>query len=676
MLTGRRAFEAEHDVAVAHSILHDDPDPPSAHRQGLSPALDDLVLRLLEKTPARRPSNATALLADLARVESTRPRFTHAVPRWWRRSSRAAKRHARLALAATAAVLVGAVAYAAAGGSSIARVAAPQRTTIAVLPFQNLTAADSHAYLAGGLHDEVLSQLVTVPSLKIIGPGSVSRYGGARTPPVQQIASELGAGTVVTGSVQVVGRRVRVHVQLVDPRYDRPLWVERYDRTLDDVLAIENDIARQVAATVGAVVSGPEGTATISMPAERTKAYLLYLQAKQLERVPGLEQANLEKAVRLYEEALALDPTLAVAHAALSIDHGYMYWLRYDMTPARLQRQRAEAETALRLAPNLPQSHEAMAKVHAVGPDGDRREGIKEIRIALRGAPNDSRLWRWLAAGYRTQGEWDEYEKAFMRAVELDPRDIDLLADYGGFTHQRMGRFADAIRWYDRAQHLVPDTIGFTIGKAWIQAGWTGDWDGIRAVLNSEPARRRRQQGAIYPLLNLRFLDRQPDSMLTLLKEARTPVFQATLSFEPVSLWFARAHELRGDTAAARAAWERALGTIDSALVKWPLDWPVHGARGLALARLGRRAEALEEVGSLRTNFIYRKDRFLRPFVSLAIARTLAALGDAGPAVEELGSVMSEHENGLTVHVLRKDPSWDRIRSDPRFTALLAEHDH
>jgi serine/threonine-protein kinase len=260
--------------------------------------------------------------------------------------------------------------------------------------------------------------------------------------------------------------------------------------------------------------------------------------------------------------------------------------------------------------------------------------------------------------------------------VELDPRDIDLLSDYGGFTHQRMGRFADAIRYYDRAQSLVPpqDTIGFTTAKAWIYMGWTGKMGPIRTVLESEPWRVRRRNGVIYPLLNLRHLERQPDSMLKLLKEARTPVFQQTLSFEPVSLWAARAHQMRGDRAAARAAFDSALVTIDSAIVKWPLDWPIHNARGLALAGLGRREEALSEVQAMRDNFIYRKDAFLRPFVAMGIARIFAAAGEPASAVAALEGVMSEQRNGLTVHTLRADPSWDPIRDHPRFRALLAKY--
>jgi serine/threonine-protein kinase len=131
---------------------------------------------------------------------------------------------------------------------------------------------------------------------------------------------------------------------------------------------------------------------------------------------------------------------------------------------------------------------------------------------------------------------------------------------------------------------------------------------------------------------------------------------------------------MRGDTAAARVAFDSALVIIDSAIVKWPEDWPIHEARGHALAGLGRRDEALAEIRAMRENFIYRKDAFLRPYIGIGMARIFADLGDANSAVEELEKVMSAPRNGFTVHRLRLEPNWDTIRDHPRFRALLAKY--
>jgi len=675
LLTGRKPFGGEEEIAIAHAILHDQPLPPSTHRAEMPAALEDLVLRLLQKDPGRRHPAAAELLDDLARVGVVAVGVRHSLRRRLRRASHILSSNRALMLAASGAtVLIGASGYAAIARKHVDRAAVAGRMAIAVLPFRNLSAADSSAYLADGLQDEILTQLYKVPALKVIGRNSVMSYSGPTTSSLRQIANELGVGTIVEGSVQVVGNRVRVNVQLMDPLSDRPLWVERYDRTLDDVFAIQSDIARQIVATVGAALSGAERTALTQVPTAKSQAYLLYLQGKEYERRPGYGRAKYEAAARLYEQALALDATFALAHAALSINHGYMYWTRHDMTPARLARQRAEAEAALRLAPGLPQAHEAMGIVHNVGPDTDVPEGLKEFQIALRGAPNDARLWRGVASAYRRLGNWEHYDEPFEKAVQLDPRDVDLLWDYGGLTHERMGRYADAIRWYNRALSLAPDMIWTSIDKAWVYVWWQGQLDTLRMVMSGEPGQTARRNGWILHHTRFLLIERQPDSLLKLLKMAHLPVIQSTLTFHPSSLYAAWAHQLRGDRAAARAAFDSALVILDSAIVKFPEDWPMRQTRGMALAGLGRRDEALREASWLRGSFIHRKDLFLRPYVVIGAAQILAHAGEPDAAVDDLERLLADEAPALSVHALRLEPVWDPIREHPRFRALLAKY--
>lgn len=169
-------------------------------------------------------------------------------------------------------------------------------------------------------------------------------------------------------------------------------------------------------------------------------------------------------------------------------------------------------------------------------------------------------------------------------------------------------------------------------------------------------------------------MERQPDSLLRLLKEARVPVFQSAFQFEPVALWSAAAHELRGDLPAARAAYDSALAVADSGVTTYPDDFSVHVARGMALAGLGRRAEALDEVRKIRENFLY-KDVWVRgSHMQIGIARIHAELGDADATVADLEQMLSQRYTGLTIHVLRLDPGWDQVREHPRFQALLTKY--
>jgi serine/threonine protein kinase/Flp pilus assembly protein TadD len=674
MLTARKPFGGEEEVAITHAILHDQPVPISTYRRDVALAVEDVVFRLLQKDAARRYPSAVELLRDFDRAGTATLGTRDSLRRHLRSAGRALSGKRARVSALSVVITVSAVgAYAGVAKRNASSVAVASRAAIAVLPFRNLNPDSSHAYFVSGLHDEILTQLHKIPQLKVIARSSVMGYSGPKTPPLKQIAGELGVGTIVDAGVQVVGNRARVNVQLMDGATETPLWVEQYDRTLEDAFALQRDIAQQVVATVGVVLGDAERSALASVPSEKARAYLLYLQGKEFERRPERTQENLESAGRLYEQAIGLDSGFALAHAALAGIHAWMYIARYDMAPTRLARMRTEAETAVRLAPNSPDAHLAMGGALNVGPNTNPHAALKEWQLAARLAPNDPRVIGHLLSFYRQTGNWEEYEKLFKEIVELDPRNVDLLTDYGGETHARMGRFADAIHWFERVASITGDTVVLSLRKAFMYGIWKGDMRPLRTWMRGEGGRIARRNGWIIPQINFWLFERQPDSLLFVLKEGHQPVFQSAFVFEPAALWSAAAHELRGDLEAARAAYDSALAVADSGVRMYRDDFSVHVARGAALAGLGRRAEALDEVRKVRENFLF-KDVWVREIMLAGIAQIHAKLGDANATVGALDEILSQRYAGLTIHVLRLDPAYDRIREHPRFRALLKKY--
>ena len=677
ILTGRTPFEGEQQIAVAQAILHNAPVPPTTHRADVPVMVEDVVLRLLEKNPDKRYAVAADLLADLARVGSATEGLRHVLQRRWRRARNAfSSRRGRRLVLATAMVVIAAGSYAAVALKGAAAAVAPARTAIAVLPFRDLSADSSHAYFANGLQDEIINQLYKVPGLKVIGRGSVMAYIGGARGSLKQIGEQLGVGSIVDATVQISGSRVRVNVQLVDAATETPLLVQQYDRTLDDAFALQSDIARQIVPTVGVVLGNAEQHALADVPTAKSQAYLLYLQAKEIERRRDgfFNRENLDTAGRLYRQAIALDSSFALAHAALSGTHAWMYIMRFDMSPERLELQRAEAETALRLAPTSPEAHVAMSGALDVGPHSDHDAAHKEMQLAQRYAPNDARMIARNLSYYRQTGNWDEYEKTFLKAVDLDPRNADFLRDYGGDTHVRMGRWADALHWYERAASITGDTSALPLLRAWANVHWKGDLQLLHAWMSGEGGRvaRRDPSGNAFLLASYWYVTRQPDSMLAVLRMERQRVWQGSFQFEPVALWRAQAHEMRGDQRAARAQYDSALALADSGVRTFRDDYAPHWARAVALAGLGRRAEALEEVQKVRDNFLFR-DLWLREDMLFGIAGVYAKLGDAEATVATLEEVLSQKCAGKTVNTLRF-AEWDRVRDDPRFQALLKKY--
>jgi len=547
----------------------------------------------------------------------------------------------------------------------------PPPTAIAVLPFRNLTADPSQAYFAVGLHEELQAQLAKVAALRVIGSASVGGYRQT-SKPLNQIGEELAVGSIVEGSVQVLGNRLRVIVQLIDPVTEVDLWAETYDRPLDDVFAVQSDIAQRIVSAVGVTLSRAEAGSITAAPTANAEAYLLYLQGLEYGGRPGDRREDLAIAQRHYERALELDSTFALAHAALSTVHGRIFSRRLDVSPARAELQLREARAALRLAPDLPEAHVAMALTYCCGRYSDRRE-LEALTTASRYAPNDAFLWNAISVVEARLGNWDSVELAFERARRLDPRNADLWQAQGNRLHC-LRRYPEAIEAYRRALLLAPDYVQPHISLAWSFILWKGETDTLRSVLNGLPdvepgggAPRVRLGQA-----DLLIWDRQPDSLLALLRALPGDVWTSGETFASRLMMAGSAHFLRGDSAAARAAFDSAATLLDTTLRVHPSDASLHMARGMVMAILGRRAEAIREVRWLEQSDGYRNNHNC-PSEPEARALILAHLGETDSALAAIERLLAGPSR-VTVHTLRLDPVWEPIWGEPRFQALLVKY--
>ena len=547
----------------------------------------------------------------------------------------------------------------------------PPRSAIAVLPFRNLTADKSQAYFAVGLHDELLTQLAKVAALRVIGSVSVGSYQQTATP-LHQIGEELAVGSILQGSVQVLGNRLRVAVQLVDPVTERHRWAESYDRPLDDAFAVQSDIAQRIVSAVGVTLSRAEAGEISSAPTGNAEGYLLYLQGLEYARRPGDLPENLMIAQRLYERALRLDSTFALAHAELSTVHARMLSRRYDASPARAELQLREARAALRFAPELPQARLAMALTHCCGRFSDRRV-LEELSAASQRAPNDPFLWSEISNLQARLGNWDSADVAFEYARRLDPRNASLFLAQGNRLHCRR-RYAEAIESYRRALVFAPDFIQPHIALAWSYILWKGELDTLRAVLrglpDAEPGGGAPRLGFEQALLLL--WERRPDSVLALLRTLRGDALSSGESFESRLGLAASAYQLLGEEAKAQAALDSAARMVDSALHANPGDARLHMTRAGLLAVLGRRAEARGELRWLEQSDGYHNVRNC-PMEPEARAIILAQIGEADSALAAIERLLAGTSR-VSAHTLRLDPVWDAIRSDPRFQALLVKY--
>src|SRR5437762_5884055 len=368
--------------------------------------------------------------------------------------------------------------------------------SIAVLPLENLSDGKENAFFAAGIQDELLSNLAKIKDLKVISRTSVMQYKSGITHNIKEIAQQLGVSNVVEGSVRRSGDHVRVSVQLIDAKTDRHLWVQSYDRTLTDALALEGELATEIASAVGATLTPRERALVASKPTNSPAAYDAYLRGRALMGASAIDRSTLESAIRSYQEAVKLDPNFVLAWAYLSYRQSDYYWVGIDKSPARLTAAKDALDRALALNPNLPETHLAVGYYRYYG-ERDFTAALAEFQQAERGLPNNVDVIRAIGLIQRRLGDWDEAIASLRRAVELDPRNVEV-SDVLAITYIVVRRFPEALAIADRVLALEPTNRDALWRKA--DVFWsTGDLKAVEPLLaNPGTDPRMRGMQALY----------------------------------------------------------------------------------------------------------------------------------------------------------------------------------
>jgi TolB-like protein/Flp pilus assembly protein TadD len=362
--------------------------------------------------------------------------------------------------------------------------AIPEKS-VAVLPFENLSADPENAFFTDGVQDQVLNNLAKIADLKVISRTSVMQYKTGVRRNLRRIANELGVAHVIEGSVQRAANRVRVSAQLIDARRDTHLWAESYDRPLDDVFAIQTQIAKAIATQLKAKLSQAEKAAIEQPPTTNLIAYDRYLRAEKLFLLTPDEVAfeNVHQAIRLLDQAIAHDPTFLLAYCLLSRIHAYLYFAGFDHTPARVALAKEAGDAALRLGSDRGEPHLAAAYV-AYWCYRDYETALTEVDIARRKLPSDTAVFEITSLIARRQGDWEQCKRNLERAVELDPRSVSLLQGAAD-TYQELRRYPEAAAAWDRALAITPGAVTLRVRRAQVNLESRADMQPMHEVIQS-----------------------------------------------------------------------------------------------------------------------------------------------------------------------------------------------
>jgi adenylate cyclase len=332
--------------------------------------------------------------------------------------------------------------------SSFAATAIPNKS-IAVLPFDNLSRDPDNAYFVEGIQDEILTRLAKIADLKVIARSSTQRFQNKGDLP--QIARQLGVAHLLEGSVQKVNDQVRVNVQLIKAANEAHLWADTFDRKLTDIFAVESEIAKTIADTLQARLSGAEKTALSKRPTENPEAHELYLKGRHFWN--RRTEADLNKALEYFQQAIQKDPSYALAYAGLADSYSVLPNYTDSAPKQYIDKATPAARRAVELDDSLAEAHAALA--NAIGADLQLVACEAEFKRAFELNPNYASAHQWYGEVLQSLGRFDEAIAELQRAHNLDPLSLVITSILAGALNSG-GRTEEALQQVKRALDLDP----------------------------------------------------------------------------------------------------------------------------------------------------------------------------------------------------------------------------
>jgi serine/threonine-protein kinase len=668
MLTGQLPFPDQTLEGVARRAS---PPAPSTIGSDLPAGIDAVVARALAPRPDDRFQSTTALAQALSDAAASAlgagsPALPTRRPAWRRPWAIAA------AVMGVASVAAGIVAMRRSATGELSGSAMPfpaAGPTLAVLPFENVGAADD-AYFAAGVSDELASRLTSVAAVRVMSPGSTRQYRNTKKPR-EQIGRELGVDYLLDGRVRwdrsdTTSRRVRVTVELVRTRDGSSVWADHYEAKTVDLFDVEGQIGQRVATALEIALGARERKTISARPTENFEAYSYFLRGEALRTAEEDALNNSPRAVQMFERAVTLDPKFALAFARLAKTHADIYWANTDRTAKRLALAKAAADSALRLDPELPEAHISLGYYYSWGLR-DFGHALAELSKAAERQPGNGEIFSIRGAILRRSGRLPEAVANLERALELDPRTPQLAFNIANI-HGAMRNYADAVRYLDRTLALNPRWAGIYADRATFMLSGTGD---VAA------ARRSITDGMALPDAG-KIIDRL---------RFGAEVFVGYTARDSAVLRSLTPDLFRGDTAQYMvwtADWarrhaqpERARAYADSARVilerhvaAEPVEAGTRMQLAITYAELGRKDDALREAARAADILPVSRDGNDGADLQQDYALVETLVGETDAAVKRLTYLLSIPSD-LSVNLLRFDPTWDPLRGNPAFQRLI-----
>jgi non-specific serine/threonine protein kinase len=451
LLTGKLPFTGEHQAAVIYSIINEEPQPIARFNNQVSAKLEDIISKALAKDKEERYQHADELLADLRREKKSLEYVKTAVTTQPVEPSKVVKRKTIPLLIGVLGILILIIVY-----FAFLRQKEPttaSKPSIAVLYLRNLSENKEDDYFASGMTEDIITQLSKIGGLLVASRSDIEQFKNKQID-LKEVANKLRVKYVMEGSVQKYKDKIRITCQLIKASDGFHIWADSYDRQMEDLFAIQADVAKSVAQALKVALAPVEVERIEKKPTLNIQAYNYYLQGREYYFGGGSgNKVGLELSTKMFEKALEADSNFALAYAGLSDCYSsyLMFWL--DLKKSWLEKAEKAGLKALTIDPNLAEAHRALSRLYMI--EGKSEKAIQEAEEAVKANPSYGEAWRLLGGWYSYTGQYLKAESSLMKALDVKPTDHSLFSEFIGL-YRVWGKKEKVEEYFNKGLEVQP----------------------------------------------------------------------------------------------------------------------------------------------------------------------------------------------------------------------------
>jgi non-specific serine/threonine protein kinase len=686
MLTGKLPFKGDYEAAILYDIVHANPESLQSVKPDIPQKLSEIVDRCLEKDKSKRYQSVSDIIEDIkslqsdskimeesaSSINSSSHSISASIDNSGSQPHTEFNKKRMILIASSLAVIVLIISIFFFSDKSDSDVVVSDKKMLVVLPFKNLGVAEQE-YFADGITGEITSRLSGLSGLGVIARSSAMQYKNTAKS-ITQIGEELGVQYMLEGTVQWEhlsdgNKRVRVNPELIQISNATQIWSKPYEANFSSVFKLQSEIATQVASAMDITLLQGEQKSIEQELTTNSEAFDYYLRGMEYH----LDTYDLELwqiAIQMYKKAIELDPQFAAAYARLSNLHSDMYWFHYDRTESRLNKSLDAIKRAERINPNLYILHTAKGWYHYHG-FLEYNTALKEFYKSLEYQPNDEDAYMGIASVLRRQGKIEESATVFKKAISMNPR--------SSLNYDQLGETLFLLRQYDEAQKnlehsisLAPDDAVAYPFLAWTFIIQENNIKKARKLLENHLKNAgSRLDEFQYTLTSFDIFERKFDDALKQLD--KFDELNNQFRYIPTDVLKAHVYGFKNEDELMKRSYKKAIQTMKTKINEQPNDERHYSTLGIIYAGLGEKQKAIEYEKQGMELLPVSKEAWRGSFRTEDMAIIYTMVGEQEKAIDLLDQLLSRPYD-LSVTMLKLDPTWDPLRNNPRFAALIQKH--